>query len=123
MATKRKNVPKTTRGMWLIGGKLENICGSKLPSNKQVLGRFFHLHSEEKMTIQASAKATARELVPFWAKARIPIRQECHVINKIKALHATWHGLKKSSSRQTMTQQTQEQLFVDTLDDSPPTFL
>jgi len=110
-------IKKNKRGIWLIGGTLDKLSGCKLPSNKQVLGRFFELHSKEKKTINMSATTTARELVQFWQMARIPLRQEFHIINKIKELHARWQGLKKNASRKTETQQKQQQLFVEILDD------
>ena len=33
-----------SRGIWLVGSTLSSITGSKLPSNRQVLARFFDLH-------------------------------------------------------------------------------
>jgi hypothetical protein len=53
---------KKNRGIWLIGSAFHKMTGSKLPSNRQVLGRFFHLHSDEKQTIQTSAITAAREV-------------------------------------------------------------
>ena len=108
---------KKDRSVWLVGGTIEQITGSKLPSNKLVLRRFFHHHIKNKKTIQDSATETAREVSVFWEKARIPTRQECHIINKIKQLHSTWQGLKKSASRRTEVQQGKEDSFVQTFDD------
>lgn len=86
------------RGIWLIGGTLESITGSKLPSNKQILQRFFHLHKYKKNSIQSSATITAREVGGFWEKAKIPTQKECHVIEKIKKIHCKWQSIKKSAS-------------------------
>jgi hypothetical protein len=108
---------KKSRGIWLVGGTLDSITGSKLPSNGQVLGRFFKLHQHENKTIQVSAMETAREVFSFWNRARIPTRLECHVINKIKELHSVWQGLKKNASRTTETQKGKEKAFIDTLGD------
>lgn len=117
MASCSVEVKKKDRGVWLVGGTIEQITGSKLPSNKQVLRRFFHCHCKEKKTIQDSATETTREILDFWEKARIPTRQECHIINKIKQLHSTWQGLKKAASRRTEVQQGKEDAFVQTFDD------
>lgn len=83
------------RGIWLIGGTLESITGSKLPSNKQILQRFFHLHKYEKISIQSSATITAREVGAFWEKAKIPTQKECHVLEKKKKNTVSGRVLKK----------------------------
>jgi hypothetical protein len=108
---------KKGRGVWLLGGTIDEITGSKLPSNCQVLRRFFHLHYTDKQTIQASATTTTREVLLFWEKAKIPTRQDCHIINKIKDLHSTWQLLKKSASRRTEVQQRKEEAFVEVFND------
>ena len=38
---------KKDRGIWLVGGTVEKITGSKLPINQEILQRFFHLHITE----------------------------------------------------------------------------
>ena len=57
--------PATTRGIWLIGGVSDSITGSKLPSNRQVLSRFFFLHTLEKKTVQESTAITAEETISY----------------------------------------------------------
>ena len=49
--------------------------------------------------------------------ARIPIRQEYHIVKKIKDLHAKWQGLKKNAKRQSDNQKEYQDQFVDILDD------
>jgi hypothetical protein len=53
----------------------------------------------------------------FWAKARIPTRQQYHIINKIKEHHRKWKDLQKAASRRTETQQLKEDAFSTGLDD------
>ena len=65
MAHRSKDLPKKKRIIWLIGGTLEKLSGCKLPSNHQVLCRFFHLHLFEKKTVQESATMTAKEIAVF----------------------------------------------------------
>lgn len=108
---------KKDRGIWLVGGTVEKITGSKLPSNQQVLQRFFHLHKTESQTITASATVTMKEVVQFWHKARIPVRKECHIIAKIKDLHSAWIGIRKNASRRTDTQKEKEHQFTESLTD------
>ena len=100
-----------------MGGTLTEITGSKLPSNRQVLARFFHVHLQEKETVQQSATITTRELLQFWEKAGIPTQKEYNIIVKIKELHSRWLVIKKNSSRRTETQKKNEDIFIETLDD------
>ena len=105
------------RGVRLIGGTLSEITGSKLPSNRQVLARFFHAHVIEKLTIQNSAVLTTRELVQLWMKAKIPTRQEYNIVGKMKDLYGQWQALKKNATRKSDTQKSKEKSFSTGLDD------
>lgn len=109
---------KKNRGIWLVGTIHEGgITGSKLPSNRQVLGRFFHFHKNQKNTIRNSATATSMEIQKFWDRARIPTVTKQRIIEKIEKLMFKWQGLKKSISKRTTAQQETEARFVDVLDD------
>src|SRR6218665_352402 len=105
------------RDVWLIGGTCSEITGSKLPSNCQVLARFFHLHLNEKHTIEDSAVSTTGELLQFWMKARIATRQDYNIVVKLKDLHGKWKALKKGASNMSGNQRSKETAFVDSLDD------
>ena len=65
--------------------------------------------------MQGSVMATTREVLSFWEKARIPTRNEYHIINKIEGMHSVWQGLKKNA--ETELQQGNEETFVDTFQD------
>jgi len=104
------------REIYLIGGTLEAITGSKLPSNKQIRQRFFHLRQYEKNSIQSSSIVTAREVGAFWEKAKIPTRKERHVIEKIKKIHCKWQSIKKSASRRTSKQLEADSVFISDFD-------
>ena len=105
------------RGMWLIGSTSTEIVGSKLPSNRQILSRFLQLHRLESKTIQESAKTTTQELLVFWEKARVPTRQQYHIISKVKELFLEYQSLRKNASRRSGTQIAKEGKFKDALDD------
>lgn len=105
------------RGIYLIGTTNETLTGSKLPSNRQILSRFLHLHVKEKFSIQKSAHITTNELLVFWNKARIPTKQNYNIINQIKKIHLKWIGIKKNANRQTETQVMKVNNFVNNLDD------
>lgn len=105
------------RGIYLIGTTIETLTGAKLPSNRQILGRFLHLHLKDNFLIQKSAHITKNELLDFWNKARIPTKQNYNIINQIKKLHLKWIGIKKNATRQTETQVMKMNHFVNNLDD------
>ena len=111
------DLPKNNRGIWLVVGTLTTITGIKLPSNQQVLQRFFHLHKVESQTISASATATMQEVTQFSKKACIPIRKNCHIIATIEDLHLAWIGMKKNASHRTDTQKEKERQFTENLHD------
>ena len=74
MANKINVEKKHTRSestMWLIGPTSDIILGSKLPSTKQTLSRFFLHQWQNKDTIHRSAFYFAKEVMIFWSKARI----------------------------------------------------
>jgi hypothetical protein len=79
---------KKVRGVWLVGGTIKEITGTKLPSKRQVLQRFFHFHNVDKESIQSSSSKTTQEILQLWNGARIPTKQEYNIINKIKELHS-----------------------------------
>jgi hypothetical protein len=62
------------RGICLIGTTSETLTGSKLSSNRQILGRFLNLHLKNHFSIQKSAYITTNELLDFWNKSRIPTK-------------------------------------------------
>ena len=102
--------------IWLVGSEENQITGSKLPSNGQVLSYFFHHHKTLKMTVRYSSTVVVKDVAEYWAKARIPIRQEQHCISKVEQLFNRWAGLKKNAKRRTDTQRANEAAFVDELD-------
>ena len=101
------------RGMWLIGSTSTEIVGSKLPSNRQILSRFLQLHRLESKTIQESAKTTTEELLVFWEKARVPTRQQYHIISKVKELFSEYQNLRKNASRRSGAQVAKEEKFKE----------
>jgi hypothetical protein len=102
--------------IWLVGSEETEITGSKLPSNRQVLTKFSYHHKTLKMTIRDSSAAVITAVKVFWAKARIPIRQDQHCIGKTEQLFNRWAGLKKNSKRKTDTQRENETIFANELE-------
>lgn len=87
----------------------------KLPTNRQVLLRFYWQLQRVK-SVRNASHVTVEELNQLWAKAYIPTRLTKHSIEKIEKLHASWLMLKKNKSRNTKSQKDREANFIDGLD-------
>lgn len=103
--------------IYLVRSSEVNITGAKLPSIGQVLRVFFYNTRAVKLKIRESAQLTVREATIFWEKARIPIRKECHSIDKLVKIHHQWEALRKSRTKPSATQEIAEKKFIDELDD------
>lgn len=107
---------RSTSGTYILGEEIEKILGSKLPSNKQVLGFFIYVHREN-VNLRECAKITYNEIKTFWEKARIPIKKDTHCVDAIVALYEKWRSLKKLSNRRIPSQLKMEEDFVNNLND------
>lgn len=103
------------KNVYLIKKIEEDLLGSKLPSNCQVLSHFLFLHKN--LTIKQSSIVILNKLEIFWNRANIPIRDRSHIAKKIVALFRKWKNLKKNANRQSATQKSKEQVFKESLDD------
>src|SRR6218665_2276562 len=88
----------TRQGIFLVGHTSESICGTKLPSNGQLLSTLFYHHQKNK-TIRESAEIALREALPLWARARITTRQEYNIVAKLVSLFEEWRTLLKRKER------------------------
>ena len=92
--------------------------GSKLPSNRDVLGVFVKHHIEEKKKIRDSATKTIGDLISILIEqARIPVQPEHHAIKQLEKHFQSWKDLKCFRNRQTLAQKKKEKTFGDSLDD------
>jgi hypothetical protein len=97
MATVRPATRKTMN-VWLIGQQSREIPGNKLPSKREVMAYFFHLHLTEKKTVRESATLAAEAAIGIWDKARIPTRLRKHVIAALEKIFHDWQKLKKNEN-------------------------
>lgn len=104
---------RTDNNIYLIGSMSNQIIGSKLPSNKQVLSVLFHNLRIVKLNLRESAVLVIKETVIFWQKARIPVREEHRCVNKLEKLYQDWRNLQKSANRLSDKNRTK---FIDELD-------
>ena len=99
-----------------MGHTSESICGTKLPSNGQLLSTLFYHHQKNK-TIRESAAIAVREALPLWARAGIPTRQEYSMVPKLVSLFEEWRTLVKSKGKKSKFQQAKEKAFKEKLKD------
>src|SRR6218665_33304 len=109
----------TRQGIFLVGHTSESLCGTKLPSNGQLLSTLFY-HHQKNQTVRESAAIAVREALPLWARARIATRQEYNIgglFAKLVSLFEEWRTLLKSKGKKSKFQQVNEEAFTEKLKD------
>lgn len=102
----------------LIGRTSNQITGSKLPSNRQVLQLFFHNMRIVKLSSTESAKLSINATLSYWQQARIPTKYEAHCIKKLNQLYDAWKNIqRKVPEKRSGSAKKQEEDFVAALDD------
>jgi len=95
----KSNVTRSKDYIWLIGYPSETLTGARLPSGRDVMRNFCYFHRKKKLTIAESAREVHDQLLPFWTKSRLPVRQKQHIIQKIKDLYSEQVLLMSSRAR------------------------
>jgi len=108
---------EATRSHDYLVSPTDGIEGSKLPSGKQSLCYFLHLHTVQKENVRLSATHTIQKVEEFWARANIPVKHRHDSIKKLEQLFIQWKGLKKNKSRKTETQQNKEIAFLTKIEE------
>lgn len=112
-----KNSLRESKCIFLIGYSSNQIVGSKLPSNKQILSVLFFNMREVKLNLHQSATLVIQEAIIFWRKARIPTRTEQKCVEKLENLYQEWRNLQKLEHRKSATQMEKNAQFISKLDD------
>lgn len=115
MAT--STVTRSATAIWLVGGTEDCFKASKLPSRGEVLKVLFHYRNREQLSLKDSTSQTAEQLLLIWDKAKIPTKAPTHVVEHVRKLHAEWQGLKKLINRKSASNLSNQQAFVDSLED------
>jgi len=101
--------------LYLVDSFLEDITGSKLPSNREVFCYFLYLHLQKKKTIRKSASETIDKILVFWKKANIPVKYKQDAIKKLESMFYAWKDLKKHQSRKSKIHSKKEDDFTSNL--------
>lgn len=107
---------RNKNSIYLVGSIDFNIVGSKLPSNRQVLSVFFYNVRVVKLKTRESASLVIREVMIFWEKARIPIKQNQHCISKVLKIYDEWRYLQKNNKKDGNVFRERENAFKSNLD-------
>lgn len=91
--------------IYLIGYSSQQMTGSKLPSNLQVLKSLFYNMREVGLDLKEAARLTMQEVIIFWEKARLPYQMLKHCIPKVEKLYKQWRNLQKNKSRKSKGQE------------------
>ena len=115
MAT-TKATRKATK-IWLIGHpNPQPMMGTRLPSLKEVLSRFFYFHNQEKKTVKEAANLVVEEVFLFWEKAKITTKEKHHAAKKVTNEYELWRALGKHKTRRSPTETKKRKEFVTRLD-------
>lgn len=83
--------------IYLVDHYFNEITGSKLPSNLQVLRTlFFNLRV---VKLNLSARLVVKEILVFWENARITTKTDQYSISKVESLYNEWRILQKHAGR------------------------
>ncbi|KAG0711830.1 hypothetical protein GWK47_019770 [Chionoecetes opilio] len=107
----------TRKQWWLIGHSEENMTGSRLLSQGQVLRKFYFHHDLEKKTKAKAAKETVEEVLGIWEKAGVPTSTLRYNKAKLLKLVEAYEGLQKHKKRASETARMKEAIFQGDLDD------
>lgn len=102
--------------IYLIGDDSNQIIGSKLPSNVQVLKVLFYNLRKVKLQVRQSCSLVLKETIIFWEKARIPTRDFPRCVDKLEKLYNDWRNLQKHATRKNENQINKEKQFTDQLE-------
>lgn len=101
----------------LIGENSNQIIGSKLPSNMQVLKVLYYNLRKAKLNLRPSCSLVLKETIIFWEKARIPTRDFPRCVDKLRNLYNDWRNLQKHATRKSENQRNKEKQFTEKLED------
>src|ERR1700759_2132990 len=95
----KSKMTRSKNSIWLIGYPCQTITGARLPSGRDVMRNFIFFHRLSKLTIADSARQVHEQLITFWTKSRLPVRQKQHIIQKIKDLYGEHRRLMSTRAR------------------------
>lgn len=116
-STTRKSI-ENLHHIDLIGNTSHQIFGAKLPSIRQVLQVMFHNIRFVKLSARQSAKLAIDSAQIFWYQARLPIRTEQRMIDRLMKIYDQWQNIRKrSADKRSAAEKKIADDFINSLDD------
>ena len=115
VAAAKSKITRSNNNIWLIGFPKETISGARLPSGLDVMKNCVYYHRQQKLNINTAAQQVHDQLLPFWVKSRLPVRQKQHILQKIKDLYAEQVRLMKHRKRNNSTDQMNQKEYTEKL--------
>lgn len=112
----KSRVTRSKDSIWLIGHPSETITGARLPAGRDVMQNFIFFHCVKKLPVADSARQVHDQLMPFWTKSRLPVRQKQHIIQKIKDLYSEQQRLMSSRARSNEKDKQNQKQYTEKLD-------
>ncbi|GBN77906.1 hypothetical protein AVEN_40026-1 [Araneus ventricosus] len=94
---------------------METIKGACLPSRQDVTRNFIYFRRFQKHTISRSAVLVYNQIVPFWEKSRLLVRDKQHVLKQIKDLYGKQENLMKQRKRNNAKDQENQKIYCNNL--------
>lgn len=97
--------------IYLIGLTSDQLDISRLPTNHEVLARFFHWLRAEKKSSKISSFNTANEVMLCWKNADIPTILEKSITRKVMKLYNKWMSIYKTKNQKSSFREDLHLLF------------
>ncbi|KAG0727763.1 hypothetical protein GWK47_033974 [Chionoecetes opilio] len=78
---------------------LQNIAGSQIPSEEEVLGLLICRIEVKKKSVREAANDVVKIVIELWLKARIPFQRKDTILAKIEKLHKEFGNVKRNMGR------------------------
>jgi hypothetical protein len=80
------------------------------------MANFMYYHRLQNLTIHDSACQVYDQLIAYWWKARLPVREKHHIVQKIEILHSEYKHLLKNRTRSNEKDKNNQKQYSDKLE-------
>jgi hypothetical protein len=106
---------RSSAEVWLIGKGTEELPGSHLPTNADVLRLLMFFHVHRKSALKEAAALAVSKVIKIWQRARIPHQRIDSGVRILMKFHNDYEKLKKSRKRNNVHDQANQEAFKSTL--------
>ena len=87
---------RSSAEVWMLGKRTDQLSGSHLPTNGDVLRLLMFFHAEQKLTLKEAAAKSVSPVIELWQRARIPYQRTDSGIRIVMKLYDDYTKLKKN---------------------------